>query len=320
MDCMLGAREMDAAGIHGHALRAGYARCRNLNAEHGKTYYLATFLLPPAKRPFVHALYGFARYVDDLVDLSPELTPDERAERLNAWCDEFLVDLDRGGADDPVARAVIDTITRWSISVSYIIDFVRSMQMDLTVREYATHDDLATYMWGSAAVIGLQMLPILERRDDQVSWDELTARAVELGTAFQLTNFLRDIGEDLRRGRNYLPQDSMDRFGVDLARLQRGVMDDDVRALIAWEVDRARRYYAAARPGIALVHPTSRDCLQTAFTLYSEILDEIERADYDVFTERLVVSRRRRARVGFHGLRGALRARHRVPATGVPTA
>jgi phytoene synthase len=306
---MSGAREMDAAGIHGRELRAGYARCRALNAEHGKTYYLATLLLPPAKRPFVHALYGFARYVDDLVDLSPELSATRRAERLLGWCGDFVRDLERGTAADPVARAVIDTVTRWSIPASHITDFVLSMQMDLTRTAYATFDDLEEYMWGSANVIGLQMLPILERRDDDVRWDDLSARAIELGTAFQLTNFLRDVGDDLERGRVYLPQDSMDRFGVDLEHLRRGVVDGPIRELLAWEVARARRFYAAARPGIDLVHPTSRDCLNTAFVLYSEILDQIERADYDVFTARVSVPNRRRAAVGLRGLREARRAR-----------
>ena len=317
---MKGSGELDAAGIHGTALRAAYARCRALNAEHGKTYYLATLLLPRSKRPFVHALYGFARYVDDLVDLSPQLTPAERAQRLESWCGDFLVDLERGSASDPVAAAVIDTVTRWSIPAQYITDFVASIQMDLTVTEYATFDDLAAYMWGSAAVIGLQMLPILGRRDDQVPWADLRARAVELGTAFQLTNFLRDIDEDLERGRVYLPQESLDRFGVDPERMRRGVVDDAIRGLIASEIERTRGFYAAARPGIELVHPTSRDCLQTAFTLYSEILDEIERADYDVFTTRASVANRRRAAVGLRGLHGAVSARRGSRAASAPRA
>jgi phytoene synthase len=315
---MKGAREMDAAGIHGTELRAGYARCRALNAEHGKTYYLATLLLPPAKRPFVHALYGFARYVDDLVDLTPQLSDDERAERLLGWCAAFLVDLERGTAADPVARAVIDTVQRWSIPATHITDFVLSMQMDLTKTEYATFADLDKYMWGSADVIGLQMLPILERRDDDVEWDNLQARAIALGTAFQLTNFLRDVGDDLQRGRVYLPQDSLERFGVDVPHLRRGVVDEPIRELFAWEIARARRYYADARPGLDLVHPTSRDCLNTAFVLYSEILDEIERADYDVFTARVSVPNRRRAAVGLRGLRGAWSARRAFPARSLP--
>jgi phytoene synthase len=302
--------ELDAAGISGAALRASYARCRASNAEHGKTFFLATLLLPPAKRPFVHALYGFARHVDDIVDdLSPGPDAAQRAERLREWSTDFLADLEWGATSDPVSRAVIDTAQRWQIPASYFADFLESMRMDLAVDSYATYDDLARYMWGSAAVIGLQMLSILGRADPGTRWDVLESHAIDLGTAFQLTNFLRDIAEDLRRGRVYIPEESLHRFGVDRERLARGRVDEPIRNLLAWEIERARRLYAKAAPGVDLVHPTSRDCLRTALTLYSDILNEIERADYDVFTRRVRVRLPRRAAVGLSGLRGAWSAR-----------
>jgi phytoene synthase len=311
-----GRRELDAAGISGAALRVSYARCRAINAEHGKTFFLATLLLPPAKRPYVHALYGFARHVDDIVDdISPAMGTAERAERLREWGDDFLADLDWGDTSDPVSRALIDTVRRWEIPTSYFADFLESMRMDLTVRSYATYDDLTRYMWGSAAVIGLQMLPILGRAHAGVRWDVLESHAIELGTAFQLTNFIRDIAEDLRRGRVYLPEESLRKFGVDRDRLARGRVDEPIRNLLAWEIERTRRLYAKAAPGIELVHPTSQDCLRTAFTLYAEILSEIERADYDVFTRRVSVPLTRRATVGLTGLRGAWSARRAGRAT-----
>jgi 15-cis-phytoene synthase len=309
-------RELDAAGISGAALRASYARCRASNAEHGKTFFLATLLLPPANRPFVHALYGFARHVDDLVDdLSPALTATQRAARLNDWSTYFLADLEWGQTSDPVSRAVIDTAQRWHIPASYFADFLDAMRTDLTVRSYPTYADLEKYMWGSAAVIGLQLLPILGRADESVRWDVLEAHAIDLGTAFQLTNFLRDIAEDLRRGRVYLPAESLRRFGVDQERLARGRVDESIRNLLAWEIERAREHYVRAAPGIDLVHPTSRDCLRTAFTLYRGILDEIERADYDVFSRRVQVGLGRRAAVGLSGLRGSWAARRGDRAT-----
>ncbi|HZC73815.1 MAG TPA: phytoene/squalene synthase family protein [Jatrophihabitans sp.] len=311
-----GRRELDAAGITGAALRAGYARCRAINAEHGQTFFLATLLLPPAKRPYVHALYAFARHVDDIVDdLSPQLRSDERAARLHDWSADFLADLDWGATSDPVSRAVIDTVARWQIPTSYFGDFLESMRMDLTVSSYRTYDDLARYMWGSAAVIGLEMLPILGRADPETRWDLLESHAIDLGTAFQLTNFIRDVAEDLRRGRVYLPEESLQQFGVDHDRLARGQVDEPIRNLLAWEIERARRLYAKAAPGIGLVHPTSRDCLRTALTLYAGILDEIERADYDVFSRRVAVRLPRRAAVGLSGLRGAWAARRAAPAT-----
>jgi phytoene synthase len=303
----VGARaELRAAGIEGAALQTSYTLCRRLNAEHGKTFFLATLLLPPAKRPYVYALYGFARHVDDIVD---ELPNDHRADRFTEWAEDFLADLDWGATSDPVSRALLDTVQRWQIPHSYFADFLDAMRMDLTVTEYATYADLEKYMWGSAAVIGLEMLPVLGRRDDAVRWDVLEQHAIDLGTAFQLTNFIRDVADDLRRGRVYLPQESLRQFGVDRDRLARGVVDESIRNLLAWEIERARELYRRAEPGIDLVHPTSQDCLQTAATLYREILDEIEAHDYDVFSGRVSVGLRRRASVGVRGLTAAWGAR-----------
>jgi phytoene synthase len=319
MKDLLAERELDAAGISGAALRAAYLRCRSINAHHGKTFFLATLLLPPAKRPYVHALYGFARHVDEIVDdVAPGRTAGERAARLTDWSSEFLADLEWGATSDPVGRAVIDTIERWSIPHGYFAEFLDAMRMDLTVNSYATFEDLRHYMWGSAAVIGLQLLPILGRRNEDVRWDVLEAHAIDLGIAFQLTNFIRDVAEDLARGRVYLPQESLAEFGVDRSRLARGEVDETIRNLLAWEIERARGLYAKAAPGIELVDPTSRDCLHTAYTLYAAILDQIEAADYDVFSRRIRVGLGQRARIGLAGARRARQARRGVPPT--PTA
>lgn len=303
-------RELDAAGISGAAVRAGYELCRASNARHGRTYFVAALLLPPAKRPYVHALYGFARHADDLVDEAGHGT-----EPFQAWCDGVLAELDWGATSDPIVRALLDTISRWQIPHSYVADFLESMRMDLTVTGYATYDDLAKYMWGSAAVIGLEMLPILGRADRTTPWEQLETPAIDLGYAFQLTNLIRDVGEDLRRGRVYLPEESLDQFGVDRSRLQRGIVDESIRNLLAWEIERARELYRRAEPGIDLVHPTSQDCLRTALRLYEGILDEVERADYDVFSQRVSVGLGRRGAVAFNGLRAAIRARRATPTT-----
>jgi phytoene synthase len=303
-------RALDAAGITDPALRAGYELCRRSNAHHGRTYYLSTLLLPPAKRPYVHALYGFARHADDIVDaMDPGLDAVARADQLARWSEDFLADLDWGTTADPITRAVIDTIRRWDIPHGYFADFLDAMRMDLTVTTYATYDELTKYMWGSAGVIGLQMLSILGRADDAIGWDRLERPAVDLGYAFQLTNFLRDIAEDLRRGRVYLPQESLDLFGVDRDRLARGVVDEPIRNLMSFEIERARVLYRSAADGVPLVHPSSQDCLRVAISLYRGILDEIEHADYDVFSARAQVGLGRRASVALSGVRGALRAR-----------
>ncbi len=305
--------ELDAAGILDPALRAGYRLSRQLNAEHGKTYYLAALLLPPEKRPYVHALYGFARYVDDIVD-DLDASTDERTAAFEAWSEAFLADLEWGQASNPIVRALIDTVRHWSIPHSYFADFLDSMRADLTVSGYPTEVELDRYVWGSAAVIGLQMLPVLGRRDETVRWDELETPAIELGVAFQLTNFLRDVGEDLRRGRVYLPESTMAQFGVDRDRLARGRVDEPIRNLLAWQIEQARDHYRAAEPGLDLVHPTSRDCIATALTLYEGILDEIEARDYDVFTGRANVGLPRRVLTGLRGARSAIAVRRGRPA------
>ncbi len=291
------ARDLDAAGIRDPRLRASYERCRRLNASHGRTYYLATLLLPPEKRPSVHALYGFARYADELVDSFDAPDP----ERLQPWGETFLADLERGHSDDLVCAATVDTARRWGLPREHFAAFLDSMRTDLTVTGYPTYADLETYMYGSAAVVGLQMVPILGPLDDG-AWP----RARALGEAFQLTNFLRDVGEDLRRGRVYLPQEDLDRFGVTREALRPGAPSAAVRALLAFEVARTRELYAVAAQGVAMLHPTSRDCIRTAITLYGGILDAVEASGYDVLRRRVAVPVHRRMRVA---LPGVVRAR-----------
>ena len=305
----LHSRELDAAGITDPHLRESYDRCRRLNAEHGKTYYLATLLLPPAKRPYVHALYGFARYADEIVDdLQSTLTDEQKAQWLGEWGQAFLADIDRGWSDDPVCRATVDTVLRWQIPKEHFTAFLHSMTMDLTVRDYRTYDDLYEYVYGSAAVIGLQMVPILEPTSP-----EAYARATDLGVAFQLANFIRDVGEDLDRGRVYLPLDELAEFGVTREVLEQRVATSQVKAALAGQIARVRMLEERARPGIAMLSPDSRDCIDAARVLYCGIVDEVERQDYEVFTRRAKVPMRRRLAVAGPAWVRARRAR-RVPA------
>ena len=304
----MSARELDAAGIHDPRLRASYERCRELNAAHGKTYYLATLLLPPAKRPYVHALYGFARYADEIVDdLASTLTPDEKATALKTWGDAFLADVTTGRSDDPVCAAVVDTVHRWNIPIEHFEAFLHSMTMDLTVTEYATYEDLYEYVYGSAAVIGLQMVPVLEPLPGHER--EAADHARELGVAFQLANFIRDVDEDLDRGRVYLPREDLERFGLTRADFERRVVDDRVRDLLRFEIARVRRLEEASRPGIALLDPTSRPCIEAARVLYCGIVDAVERIDYQVFSERARVSVPRRLAVAGPAWARGVRAR-----------
>lgn len=299
-------RDLEAAGILDPRLQESYETCRRLNAEHGKTYYLATLLLPPQKRPYVHALYGFARYADEIVDdLQSTLSTEAKAELLASWGQHFLDDLDRGHSDDPVCRAVVDTVTRWDIPREHFEAFLHSMTMDLTVTEYADFDALHEYVYGSAAVIGLQMVPILEPTSD-AAYDY----AQDLGVAFQLANFIRDVGEDLDRGRLYLPLSDLEQFGLTRTDLERRVVDERVRALLQFEILRVRRLAEASRPGVALLAPSSRPCIDAARTLYIGITDAVEDIDYQVFSRRATVSVPRRLQVAAPAWLRAFRARH----------
>ena len=259
-------------------LEESYARCRELNRRHGTTYYASTFLLPAVKRPYVHALYGFCRHADEIVDSMDALDVDVRAKALADLGDRFLADLAAGRSDDPVLKAVVHTARAFDLPADAFERFLASMAMDLSVATYETFDDLLGYMDGSAAVIGELMLPILE----PVS-DDAFEPARALGVAFQLTNFIRDVDEDLDRGRVYLPQEDVRRFGADP---WRRVADEPWRELLRFEIERTRQWYAVADRGIDLLPPSSARCIAAARRLYAGILDRVEAADHDVFSQR----------------------------------
>ena len=297
--------ELDAAGITDPALRASYAECKRLNSLHGKTYYLATLLLPPAKRPFVHALYGFARYADEIVDdLASTLSPQEKADVLRTWSSGVLADLSAGKSNDAVGAALVDTVTRFKIPHQHFVDFLHSMEMDLTVSTYANYEALSEYVYGSAAVIGLEMVPILGALSD-----DAYESAKKLGIAFQLANFIRDVGEDLDRGRIYLPLDELAAHGVTEEMLYKRVLTPEIIAALKFQIARVRQLQEEAAPGIDLLHPTSRPCIRAASELYCGIVDEVEAIGYDIFNKRAKTSTARRIRVAGKAYLQALSAR-----------
>ena len=274
-------------------LQASYAECKRLNALHGKTYYLATLLLPKSKRPYVHALYGFARYADEIVDdLASTLTVDEKAKALSSWGDKILDDLASGRSDDAVGRALIDTVNRFNIPHAHFEAFLHSMTMDLTVTEYQTYEDLLEYVYGSAAVIGLEMVPVLG-----VLEEGAYECAKKLGIAFQLANFIRDVGEDLDRGRIYLPLDELAQCGVSRQMLEARVLTPQIIEALKFQIARVRQLQAEATPGIKMLEAASRPCIEAASTLYCGIVDEVEKIGYDIFNKRAKTSTARRLRV-----------------------
>ena len=306
--------ELDAAGIADPELRNAYRRCRELNAAHGRTFFLATRLLAPEQRPPVHALYGFARYADDILDdLNPSLDTATRAARLQRLSDQFFAHTEHPA--EPVLAAVTHTAHHYGIGDELFDDFLTSMRMDLTITDYPDRAALNLYMKGSAEAIGLQLLPILGTVGPT---GEAAPHAAALGRAFQLTNFLRDIDEDLTRRRVYLPADELAAYNVDRDLLMwchdNRQTDRRVRNALVDQHDITRRVYRYAEGGIALLAPRSRACVATALTLYSEILDRIEDCDFAVFSQRATVGTARRLGVAGTGLLRSWRARLRHPA------
>lgn len=306
--------ELDAAGIADQRLRECYLRCRYLNAEYGRTYFLAARLLAPWQRPAVHALYGFARWVDDLVDESGPDTPRARIEsRLEHAASTLFAGLAAGTSEDDVIAAVVDTAVRFDIEPTLFTEFVDSMRMDLYTTDYPDRIALDRYVRGSAEAIGLQVLPVLRPTGPQ---PETAEHAAALGKAFQLTNFLRDVAEDLGKGRVYLPADELAAFGVDRDRLhwclRNQRTDPRVRQALAYQVALTRAVYRRAAPGIAMLEPVSRPCVSAALTLYSEILDRIEESDYAVFAHRAKVGTGRRTAVASAGMARSLLARRKA--------
>lgn len=289
--------ELSKAGITDPALRTSYLECKRLNSLHGKTYYLATLLLPPAKRPFVHALYGFARYADEIVDdLASTLTDEEKAKSLKQWGEGVISDIKSGNSNDQIGKALVDTVRRFDIPIQYFQAFLHSMTMDLTITEYQEYEDLQEYVYGSAAVIGLQMVPVLGREKGS-SIDEVNSAAEKLGVAFQLANFIRDVGEDLDRGRVYLPIAELQSHGVTREMLENKVLTPQIKSALKEQIERVRRLQRESAIGIQMLSVQSRACIQAASELYCGIVDEVEKIDYQIFSKRAKTSNMRRMKV-----------------------
>lgn len=269
-------------------LAAGYAECARLTREYGTTYFWGAVLLPKPQRRHVHAVYALCRLADDIVDAdgATRYSPAATRRALAGFRAGFDAALD-GNPPNPTMAAIANTVHECGIEIECFDRFFSAMAMDLDIAGYDTWPDLCDYMEGSAAVIGEMMLPVLQ---------PLTPAAREparaLGLAFQLTNFLRDVGEDLHRGRVYLPREDLERFG---ASPWPGKVDEAWRQLMAFEIERNRELYDQARAGVAMLPPRSARCVATALTLYSQILDRIEARDYDVFSDRARVPTWRKA-------------------------
>ncbi len=260
-------------------LQESYGVCEAITRRYSKSFFFSSQLLPPSKRRAVRALYAFCRTSDDLVDEQPGT---DLTRALAMWV--ALVHAPKPPRFHPVLMAWNDTAKHYCIPQVLVDELLAGIAMDLTVDRYATFDELWVYCYRVASVVGLLSMQIIGY---QPGADEY---AIKLGVALQLTNILRDVGEDARRGRVYLPQEDLQRFGLTDQDILDGRCDAAFRALMQFEIERAHRLYEESWSGIALLSADSRLAVGAASAVYRAILDKIKQNCYDVHTCRAHVS------------------------------
>jgi phytoene synthase len=276
-------------------LMAARVACREMTRHHAKTFYFASHVLPAQKRADAYAVYAFCRYADDRVDLAPDEAAQSQAvadlrKLLEA---AYCGDASAPSPPLPWLPAFRETIRRRAIPASYFEDLLKGVEIDLGCVRIKDWPELDNYCYHVAGVVGLIMVHVLTEPAP-----DLLRPARDLGTAMQLTNILRDIGEDWRRDRVYLPADELARYHLTDEDIAQQRNDELFRAMMRSQIDRARDYYRAAEPGIlALPSDGSRYCARLMSTVYGAILDEIERADYQVYERRARVSLPRKLRL-----------------------
>ena len=288
---------------------ADFAAARDICRRHAKSFYFASHFLPAAKRYHAYAVYAFCRLLDDAVDEAADDA--SRLEQLIEF-DELLDGAyDGRSPDEPIERdkalrAFAVTVMQCRIPKQLFLDLAEGCRMDLTVSRYADWPALEKYCYHVAGVVGVIMCHVFDLHDDAAH-----GRAIAMGNAMQLTNILRDVKEDLERGRIYLPQDDMARFGVTEGALAGDRVDESFVSLMKFEIDRARSLYADGGKGLAMIpNDGSRFTAATMSAVYGGILDAIERQRYDVFS--------RRARIGTLGKLRRLASAWRLTRRGQP--
>lgn len=262
------------------ALRTAYRQAEKITSEHSKSFYFASALLPEEKRTAVRALYAFCRTVDDIVD---ESTSTERDTQLAYW--RRMVEASSFSDSDRVAAAWADTLTRYHIPRHYAMQLIDGVARDLIQTRYQTFEELATYCYGVASTVGLMSMYI-------VGFDsnEAVPYAIKLGVALQMTNILRDIGEDYQTGRLYLPREELAFYGIREQDIAKGRVTDSWRQFMKFQIDRTRQLYEASWEGVKMLEREGQLAIGAASVFYQGILDEIEKNDYDVFTRRASLS------------------------------
>ncbi|MBO0350447.1 phytoene synthase [Phormidium pseudopriestleyi FRX01] len=280
------------------SLDDAYEFCRQITAKYARTFYLGTLLMPEAKRRAIWAIYAWCRRTDELVD-----GPGARfttPETLDLW-EGYLESIFAGTAIEDSDVAMVDTVERFSLDIQPFRDMISGQRMDLYRSRYQTFEDLELYCYRVAGTVGLMSLPVMGIAPPVPSspWDspepsDPSTEAIALGIANQLTNILRDVGEDARRGRIYLPLEELALFDYTEEDLLNGVVDERWEQLMRFQIQRARKFYVKAEKGILALNPDARWPVWSATMLYSQILNAIERNEYDVFRQRAVVPRFRK--------------------------
>ncbi|MFN8596792.1 MAG: squalene/phytoene synthase family protein [Anaerolineae bacterium] len=260
-------------------LARAYAHCEAITAHHSRSFFLASTFLSADKRRALRALYAFCRVTDDIVDCAHC----EAENELMRWRHQSLA-INPPHADR-VAVAWADARLRYRIPVRYAEQLIDGVARDLTQHRYQTFDDLAAYAYGVASTVGLMSMHIIG-----FSGPEAIPYAIKLGVALQLTNILRDVAEDWQAGRVYLPAAELAEFDLSEADLDAGRVDNRWRGFMHFQIERNRRLYAEAWPGIAMLNKDGRFAVAAAAGLYRAILDDIEAHDYDIFSRRAHVN------------------------------
>lgn len=270
--------------VSNERLKEAYAECRAITRKHAKTFYMATRFLPNHKQRGIFAIYSLCRYVDDLVDEAEDLIenrqlkPGDIEVQLDSWKKKLQDTYDGKALDHPILMAFSDVLRRHHIPIEMPFELMEGVCTDLFKSRYRSFDELYDYSFKVASIVGLMTTQIFGYQSN-----EALGYAIDLGIAMQLTNILRDIGEDLKKDRIYLPQDELRKFGVAEEDLFNHLLNDPVRELLSYQINRARRYYNRSDKGIAMLSEDSRLPVYLAQSNYSRILNKIEENDYNVF-------------------------------------
>jgi len=267
-------RNVDPVSLH-----AAYDECQAITRREARNFYYAFVTLPKARRRSIYAAYAFSRLADDIADGDgPVATKAASLGDLRKALNAALA----GAPEGAIMTALADSAATYDIPESLFNDIIDGVEMDLTKSRYATFDELREYCYRVASAVGLVSIQIFGYDDPQAK-----VHAVDLGLAMQLTNIMRDVGEDAANDRIYIPQDELARFGCNAEQLQAGVVDANFVALMQFQAGRAREYFSSSKALFPLLQPRSRGCAAGLHQLYSKLLNRIELRGYDVFSERV---------------------------------